>query len=165
MDLNVNVGIGDIKVARSPLTLVARGLGSCVGVTIYDEVNRVGGLAHIMLPCYFQSDDGFMTYSNRMRYATFALPFMLNKMVSMGCERFNMVSKIFGGASMFRRKSRTLDIGKKNIMAVEEFLSENNIEVVSRHVEGEMGRSIFFNLCTGSVKLIMYGKDRQEIEF
>lgn len=164
MDFNVDVGIGDIKVARSPIVLVARGLGSCVGVTIYDEVKKIGGLAHIMLPYYFQSDDCFMTYSNKMRYATFALPLMLNRMISMGCENVNMVSKIFGGASMFKRKSRTLDIGKKNIAAAEEFLSERKIEVVSRHVEGEMGRSIFFNLSTGRVKLFMYGKDRQEIE-
>ncbi len=164
MSTNINVDIGDIKVARYPAVLVARGLGSCVGVVIYDEATKVGGLAHVMLPYYFQSEDQFMGYESKMRYATFALPLMLNRMISMGCEKGNMVSKIFGGASMFKRKSSTLDVGKRNVLAAEEFLAKNDIKISARHVEGESGRSIFFDTSNGKVKLIVYGKDRKEIE-
>ena len=45
-----NVGIGEYRVARPPAVLVSLGLGSCVGVALYDPERKVGGLAHIMLP-------------------------------------------------------------------------------------------------------------------
>ena len=45
------VGVGDMKVsAKQEETLVTYGLGSCIGVTIWDPVSRVGGLLHFMLP-------------------------------------------------------------------------------------------------------------------
>jgi len=44
------VGMGEIKVARNPSTLTCLGLGSCVVLIIYDEGEKAGGIAHIMLP-------------------------------------------------------------------------------------------------------------------
>jgi chemotaxis protein CheD len=49
------VEIADKKVARSPTELVSIGLGSCVGICLYDPVTKIGGLAHIMLPDSTQS--------------------------------------------------------------------------------------------------------------
>ena len=45
------VGLGEIKVSRRPVEmLVAYGLGSCVGVGMYDPAARVAGLLHAVLP-------------------------------------------------------------------------------------------------------------------
>ncbi len=46
----VRVGIADLNVATSPDKLITVGLGSCVGIALYDQQLRIGGLAHIMLP-------------------------------------------------------------------------------------------------------------------
>ena len=44
------VGVGDMKVSSDPGdTIVTFALGSCLGVTIYDPVTRVGGMLHAML--------------------------------------------------------------------------------------------------------------------
>jgi chemotaxis protein CheD len=41
----VVVGVADFKISTDPLTyLVTYALGSCLGVTFYDEKRRIGGL-------------------------------------------------------------------------------------------------------------------------
>jgi chemotaxis protein CheD len=45
------VGVGDLAVSNSQaVALATYSLGSCLVVTIYDPVRRVGGLLHFMLP-------------------------------------------------------------------------------------------------------------------
>ena len=46
----IRVSMADFKVAKAPSQLITTGLGSCVGVALYDPVAKVAGLAHIMLP-------------------------------------------------------------------------------------------------------------------
>ena len=46
----VRVGMAEYKIAKSPAVLVTLGLGSCVGVALHDSINKIGGLAHVMLP-------------------------------------------------------------------------------------------------------------------
>ena len=45
----VNVGIADYKIARSPEQIMTVGLGSCCGVVIYDDINKIAGLVHVLL--------------------------------------------------------------------------------------------------------------------
>jgi chemotaxis protein CheD len=47
----VVVGVGGLAVSNNQaMILTTYSLGSCLGVTIYDPVSRVGGLLHAMLP-------------------------------------------------------------------------------------------------------------------
>ena len=46
----VKVGIAQMDVARQPDTIRTSGLGSCVGVVLYDEAKQIAGLVHVMLP-------------------------------------------------------------------------------------------------------------------
>ena len=46
----ITVGIADLNVAKAPDTLVTYALGSCVGVCIYDNMKKIAGMVHIMLP-------------------------------------------------------------------------------------------------------------------
>ena len=47
----VVVGLGKMKVSGSEEeTLITYSLGSCIGLSLYDPVARVGGLVHCMLP-------------------------------------------------------------------------------------------------------------------
>lgn len=39
-----NVGIADYKIIKSPDQIMTVGLGSCCGVVIYDEINKIAGL-------------------------------------------------------------------------------------------------------------------------
>ncbi len=44
------IGIGRMHVGSDGETLTSIGLGSCVGLILYDKVHKIGGMAHIMLP-------------------------------------------------------------------------------------------------------------------
>ena len=46
----VKVGMADLKVAKAPDSLITLGLGSCIGLTLYDPVLKLGGMVHYMLP-------------------------------------------------------------------------------------------------------------------
>ena len=43
----VKVGIAQMDVAKAPETIRTSGLGSCVGVVLYDERKKIAGLIHI----------------------------------------------------------------------------------------------------------------------
>ncbi|NLY46747.1 MAG: chemotaxis protein CheD, partial [Tissierella sp.] len=92
----IRVGISDYKVSVSPNRLITLGLGSCVGVAIYDKVTKKGGLSHIMLP-----DSTFFTRDMKPeKFADLALPMMVEEISKSKVNR-NLVAKIAGGASMF----------------------------------------------------------------
>ena len=44
LDEMIKVGMADLKVGKSPDVLTTLGLGSCVGVAIYDPVTKISGL-------------------------------------------------------------------------------------------------------------------------
>lgn len=45
----IKVGMADLKVCKCPDALTTLGLGSCVGVALYDPVTKISGLLHCML--------------------------------------------------------------------------------------------------------------------
>ncbi|MDO8690644.1 MAG: chemotaxis protein CheD [Dehalococcoidia bacterium] len=92
------VGMGEICTARDPLVvLAAYGLGSCVGVSVYDPVAKVGGLAHVMLPSSREVSLQKLSY----RFADVAVPALLEQVQKLGAIRKRLICKIAGGARMF----------------------------------------------------------------
>ncbi len=143
------VGIGEIKVTKNNGTLVALGLGSCICVALYDTKNRIGGLAHILLP--YSSED-----SRNPKYANHAIPTLIEEMRKMGAKRENIVAKISGGAQIFKHMTlEFLKIGEKNIKAVREILKKLNIRIVAEDVGGTRGRNVYFFVSNGKL-LVRY---------
>ena len=95
--MQISVEIGKIKVAAPPNILTAVGIGSCIALTLYDSTIKIGGMAHIMLPCI---QDAY-NRSNPNRFADVATKAIINEMEAKGALLQNMVAKIFGGANMF----------------------------------------------------------------
>ena len=50
MAKTIKVAMADLQIAKAPDCLTTLGLGSCIGLTLYDPVIKVGGLVHYMLP-------------------------------------------------------------------------------------------------------------------
>ena len=46
----IRVGIADMNIVKEPKTIRTSGLGSCVGVVLYDEKKKIAGMLHVMLP-------------------------------------------------------------------------------------------------------------------
>lgn len=145
----IKVGIAELKVAKSPVNLSSAGLGSCVGICLYDPDNRIGGLAHIMLPDSTQARNP----ENKAKYADSAVGVLISEMQKAGATKTRMVAKIVGGAQMFifPNTSDFMRIGDRNVEATKNSLAEQQIPLIAQDTGGNFGRSI--ELCTVNGKL------------
>ncbi len=154
----IKVGMAELSVSSSPDILKATGLGSCVGVCIYDTVSKIGGMAHIMLP---SSKNARHSSTIIGKYSDTAIDDLLNKLLNKGIQKNNLVAKIAGGAQMFSFAggSEIMKIGQRNIEAVKEDLKKHNIKIVAEDVGGNYGRTIEFSLLSGelSIRTIEHG--------
>ena len=134
------VGMADLKVVKDPGGLTTLGLGSCVGIALYDAKVKVAGLAHIMLPDSKQIQNN----SNVAKFADTAMVQMLKDMEREGAKRLNMKAKIAGGAQMFafNATNDNLRIGDRNIEAVTKLLKQYNIPLVAKEVGADYGRTV-----------------------
>jgi chemotaxis protein CheD len=150
-DENRIVGIAEIAVASSPQRLMALGLGSCIGVTLYDAEAKVGGMAHVMLP----SSKLHSAEALPGKYADTALVALAAELEKAGGGREKLEAKIVGGANMFADISTNISvpIGLRNVTAVRSKLSEMGISIVGEEVGGNRGRTIIFNLNDGRVEI------------
>lgn len=139
----ITIGIGAYVVADKPCILETLGLGSCIGVCIWDRSTKIGGLAHIMLG----HANGRETNPNR--FADRAIPAMIDEMIKKGAKQEHMIAKIFGGAALF--ESQAFNIGEDNAKAVKEVLAAKKIPIVASDLGGTHGRSIWFDTKTGNV--------------
>ena len=145
----VRVGMADYKICCPPKRISTLGLGSCLGVVLYDPAKKICGMAHIMMP----NSTLIRKNANRMKFADTCLADMLDEMVRQGARRGNLVAKAAGGAQMFVKKCshNLLNIGEQNIQAVHEFLAAANIPLVAEDVGKDYGRTIEFNPANGEL--------------
>jgi len=144
MEEQIKVGIADYKTGKDPQKLITLGLGSCVGVALYDKVRKIGGLSHIMLP----DSTAFNRDVKTEKFADLAIPEMVRELTGGSLHHRNLVAKIAGGASMFNfpDKKMTSEIGKRNVEAVERVLKELGIPILGSHTGGSMGRTMVVDL-------------------
>lgn len=140
----VKVGIADLKFADVPMNLRTSGLGSCVGVVIFDHRLKIAGMAHVMLP---DSTSAKKDNINPYKYADTSLPILLNTLLEKGARRHHLKAKIAGGAQMFSFSSTNdmLRVGERNVQAVKSFLEDERIPILAEDVRGSSGRTIEFS--------------------
>lgn len=141
--------MSEYKVARNPEILTTIGLGSCIGIILYDAFNKIGGLAHVMLPRRNEAKDK----SNPAKFADTSIELMLEEMKGQGTLARNIKAKIFGGANMFPgvQSSALMNVGERNALAVKEELEKRKIKIVAEDLGGNAGRTIYFDTKNGSV--------------
>jgi len=156
----VVVGMADLKVAKAPTILTTLGLGSCVGITLYDRAKKVGGMAHCMLPTY----KGFEG-QNIAKFVDSAVIELINQLVRAGASRTALVAKITGGAHMFGRSQNNdlLKIGERNAAAGLAILKQLSIPVKANDTGGTHGRTIELNMEDGALKIRTVGKGEKFI--
>ncbi len=152
----VTVGVGDLKIAQSPKA-IKTSLGSCIGVVLYDNIQKVGGMLHLMLP----------NCNNRegkpAKYADTGIPLLLDLMVNKANSKKSVLTaKIFGGAKMFSVNSEIFDIGKANILETQKVLDKLSIKILASRVGGTKGHQITLDTETGIVQSRIFGEQTKE---
>jgi chemotaxis protein CheD len=137
---------GGLFVSPSP-HVVTTILGTCVSVTLWDPVKKIGGINHYMLPCW----NGEALASPK--YGSMAIPKLIERMLRLGSNPRQLQAKLFGGKGSDEVEQDTWMIGKRNVEVAEVLLKEAGIPVMGMSVGGPYGRKILFNTHTGEVML------------
>jgi len=157
----IKVGMADLKVCISPDSVTTLGLGSCVGVAIRDKENKVGGLAHVMLP----DSTAIRNNTNIYKFADTGIVELVRLMEEKGAKRSRMVAKIAGGAQMFsfQNKSELVRVGDRNVEASKKKLKELGIPIIAEDTGDSYGRTVIFYPETGDFVIRAVGREERTI--
>ncbi|HEX7065315.1 MAG TPA: chemotaxis protein CheD [Bacillales bacterium] len=140
----VRIGIAEIGVAVFPKVIRTVGLGSCVGVVVYDSSLKTAAMAHVMLP---DSSLAKGMVSNSAKFADCAVQELVEILKRKGSAGKGLKSKIAGGAQMFKLKmgSESTRIGPRNVEEIKKQLRRFHIHLEAADVGGSSGRTIEFD--------------------
>jgi chemotaxis protein CheD len=138
--------------------LVSLGLGSCIGLALLDKRVGVAGLAHVVLPT-----SGGSAAPGSWKFADFAVPELIRRVVELGARRQMLEAVLVGGASMFAVSTASLEVGQRNEAAVRELLAEMRIRVVADATGGSRGRTIRVDVASGGVTVREAGGESTEL--
>ena len=158
---DIQVGIADLKVASAPNRIITLGLGSCVGVTFYDPMSKVGGLLHIMLPDSKQFSD----VNKPAKFADLGIPLLLKEFQRIGGRTNSIQVKIAGGAQMFTGQNAkvTLNVGERNAEMARKVLKEMGLRLMAADVGGNRGRTMILDTANGQVTIRTVGSQQQTL--
>ncbi len=142
----IKVGIAEYEVTTQSAELTTSGLGSCVGVALYDETNAVAGLIHVMLPKSDEMEDG-----KPAKFADAGTELLIEEMERVGATVRKIRAKFAGGSDMLDFSDGGSGIGDRNVEQVRETLTEYNIPIEGEDVGGDHGRSLRFETETGDL--------------
>lgn len=157
----IKVGMADLKIAKAPDALTTLGLGSCIGIAIFDPISKIGGLVHIMLP----DSTSIKNNSNLAKFADTGITELVSQMVMAGANRTKLVSKIAGGAKMFATTglSDISNIGERNAQASISKLQELRIPLLSQETGENYGRTVELYCDSGEFLIKSVGKPLKRI--
>lgn len=157
----IKVGMADLKIVEFPNILTTLGLGSCVGIALYDKQTRVAGLAHIMLP----DSNQIKNNSNKAKFADTGIELLINQMIGLGCNKSRMIAKIAGGSQMFNfgGTSDIMKIGYRNTISTKEILANYKIPIIAEDTGGNYGRTIELYSDSGRLLIKTIGHGIKEI--
>lgn len=157
----IKVGIADLKVGQAPATLISYGLGSCMGISVYDPQKKIGGLLHIMLSDSTQSK----STENPAKFADTGIPLLIKEVVAAGAVKRRLVAKMAGGAQMFAFANATdvMKVGERNAVATKEILKKMGIPILAEDTGGTRGRTVSIDLNNGDYFVKTVDKGERKI--
>lgn len=141
-DAAFDIEVGELKAARAPAKLRTQAIGSCVAVALYDSMNKVGGIAHVMLP----ATDVPEPDAGSTKYADVAIPALITAMLEAGALRESIRARLIGGAMIV---PEAFDIGAEVERSVEAILGAEGITIDARRIGGDADRSCMLDTATG----------------
>lgn len=152
------VGIAEAAVCGKGDSIITIGLGSCVGVCLYDSMKKIAGMVHVMLPDSTNTKNN----SNRFKFADTGVTDLIANMERAGASKLKITAKIAGGAQMFTSSNASdiMKIGERNVDAVKQQLKNHGIRIIAEDTGDSFGRTIELFAEDGSlaVKSIKFGK-------
>ncbi len=155
----IKVGMADLNICASPDAITTLGLGSCVGIVLYDPVAKIAGMVHIMLP----DSTKILNNENKAKFADTGIDLLIKRMMEFGADRRLFIAKIAGGAQMFAfsNNSDMMRIGERNVEATKLKLQSLGIPIKAEDTGANYGRTIEFYPENGVLLIKSVGKERK----
>lgn len=152
------VGIADMAMTADPrVTLITYALGSCIGVTIFDPVARVGGMLHFMLP------QGSLSPEKAIRtpcmFADSGVPLLFTKAYELGAKKERLVVVASGGAEILADEGH-FKIGSRNRTMLRKLFWKNNVLIAAEDTGGTHSRTMTLRLTDGLVTVKNKSEER-----
>ena len=159
--MEVKVGMADMNVCASPDSIITLGLGSCVGLVLYDPSTKICGMVHVMLP----DSKSIGVGNNLAKFADTGVEELLKMVVKKGAKKERLVAKMAGGAQMFsvNKDSPMLRVGERNVAAVKEELKKLGIRLIAEDTGENYGRTVIFYPESGEYLIRAIGKEPKTI--
>ena len=153
----IRVGMADFNICKAPDSITTLGLGSCVGIVLYDKRNKIAGLAHVMLPDSTQIRNN----TNLAKFADTGIDQLINELKTAGADIKSLTAKIAGGAQMFSftGSSDLTKVGDRNVEATIQKLQTLKIPILASDTGKNYGRTIVFSPETGMLQIKAVGKE------
>jgi len=141
----VYVNTGEVKTSDNGTILKSSPIGSCIVITAYDTIKKIGAMAHFMLPgkAPEKKED------QKTRYAENAMEELISEMNILGAKEKNIEVCLTGGANVMKRKNDT--IAGDNIISANTLLKKRNIIIKAMSVGGTERRSVSLDVGKGLV--------------
>jgi chemotaxis protein CheD len=169
---SLSVGLGEIKISKDPRDiLVAYGLGSCLGIGMYDPQVQIGGLLHAVLPNHPVSNGKHKAQEDQVgKYVDSGVAALLDQLNRAGADQRRLIVRIAGGANMLTMASGApapfspvLNIGSRNVEAALAVLAKHKLKIASQEVGGNIGRTVRFYVDGGRMTIRTVGNQEREI--
>lgn len=156
MGTMIKVGMADVKVCKAPDNLTTLGLGSCIGIAMWDSTTKVTGLAHIMLP----DSTAIRNNTNPAKFADTGIQMLVDEMIKLGANKSRLVAKIAGGAKMFELTGASaINVGERNAEASRAKIKELGIKLIADDCGLNYGRTVEIYSETGDYLIKAVGKE------
>jgi chemotaxis protein CheD len=155
------VGISDLKISNNDNdVIVTYALGSCIGISVFDPVAKVGGMLHYMLP--ESSLDEKKARENPAMFADTGIPLLFKSCYQLGADKKRMIVRAAGGASILD-DTNFFRIGQKNIMAMRKIFWKNNVMITSEDTGANHNRTVRLQIATGKTYVRTAGGEMKEL--
>lgn len=152
------VGIADMVLsADAEATLVTYALGSCIGVTIFDPVARVGGMLHFMLPQSSLSPE--KAVNTPCMFADTGVTRLFTRAYELGAKKERMIVCAAGGAEILVDEGH-FKIGSRNRTMLRKLFWKNNVLIAAEDTGGTHSRTMTLRMSDGLVTVKNKGEER-----
>ena len=158
VDGKIVVGVADIALCDDPAaSLVTYALGSCLGVSIYDPVARVGGLLHFMLPESKVNPE--KAVQSPAMFADTGVPLLFKGAYELGAKKGRLIVIAVGGAEVLADDGH-FKVGSRNRTMLRKLFWKNNILLSADDTGGSISRTMILKMSDGEVIVRSKGKER-----
>lgn len=146
MKTDLIVNTGEVKAGNNGEKIIARALGSCVALVIFDNITRSGGIAHIMLPGSSPRAEK-QSISKRTKYACDGLKRLLSLLQKYGSKKRDFYTFLLGGANVLGKSHASP--GLRIVESLVEALEVEGLRPWAMEIGGFERRSCTLDLESG----------------